>query len=166
MTSKKHRWLQENFLKPTSKTIRKKETTKHYLNKAWEHIDEHSYRDCLMECRRALENLSNDLWVRASKKYVFQVSYKVRAPFLPPDLMSIVNSLRSELTKLKVSDFDSSIEILIWLSGIETKNNQIWNYLNKGTHEESERDDFDSVIVKEVLENLVQLETELHQKKK
>ena len=119
-----------------------------------------------MECRRALENLSNDLWVRASKKYVFQVSYKVRAPFLPPDLMSIVNSLRSELTKLKVSDFDSSIEILIWLSGIETKNNQIWNYLNKGTHEESERDDFDSVIVKEVLENLVQLETELHQKKK
>lgn len=154
------------FLKSTSKTIRKKETTKHYLNKASEHIDEHSYRDCLMECRRALENLSNDLWVRASKKYVFQVSYKVRAPFLPPDLMGIVNSLRSELTKLKVSDFDSSIEILSWLSGIETKNNQIWNYLNKGTHEESERDDFDSVIVKEVLENLVLLETELHQKKK
>jgi len=154
------------FLKPTSKTIRKKETTKHYLNKASEHIDEHSYRDCLMECRRALENLSNDLWYRASKKYVFQVSYKVRAPLLPPDLMGIVNSLKKELTALKVSDFDTSLNILAWLAGLETKNNQIWNYLNKGTHEESERDDFDSIIVKEVLDNLILLETELHQKKK
>jgi ABC-type Mn2+/Zn2+ transport system ATPase subunit len=154
------------FLKPTSKTIRKKETTKHYLNKASEHIDEHSYRDCLMECRRGLENLSNDLWNRASKKYVFQVSYKVRAPFLPPDLMGIVNSLKKELTALKVSDFDTSLNILSWLAGLETKNNQIWNYLNKGTHEESERDDFDPIIVKEVLDNLILLETELHQKKK
>lgn len=154
------------FLKPTSKTIRKKETTKHYLNKASEHIDEHSYRDCLMECRRALENLSNDLWYRASKKYVFQVSYKVRAPFLPPDLMGIVNSLKKELTALKVSDFDTSLNILAWLAGLETKNNQIWNYLNKGTHEESERDDFDPIIVKEVLDNLILLETESHQKKK
>jgi len=154
------------FLKPTSKTIRKKETTKHYLNKASEHIDEHSYRDCLMECRRSLENLSNDLWNRASKKYVFQISYKVRAPLLPPDLMGIVNSLKKELTKLKVSDFDTSLNILTWLAGLETKNNQIWNYLNKGTHEESERDDFDPIIVKEVLDNLILLETELHQKKK
>lgn len=154
------------FLKPISKTIRKKETTKHYLNKASEYIDEHSYRDCLMECRRALENLSNDLWYRASKKYVFQVSYKVRAPFLPPDLMGIVNSLKKELTALKVSDFDNSLIVLTWLAGLETKNNQIWNYLNKGTHEESERDDFDSIIVKEVLDNLILLETELHQKKK
>lgn len=153
------------FLKPVSKTIRKKETTKHYLNKATEFIDESAYRDCLMECRRALENLSNELWKKASKKYVFQITYKVRAPLLPPDLMGIVNSLRKELNSLKVSDFDKSLNILTWLSGLETKNNQIWNYLNKGTHEESERDDFDSIIVKEVLDKLVLLETELHKNK-
>ncbi|QXP59023.1 AAA family ATPase [Olleya sp. HaHaR_3_96] len=154
------------FLKPVSKTIRKKETTKHYLNKASAHIEEHSHRDCLMECRRALENLSNDLWRRASKKYVFQISYKVRAPFLPPDLMGIVNSLRKELKALKVSDFEKSLNILSWFIGLETSNNQVWNYLNKGTHEESDRDDFDSLIVEEVLNNLIQLETELHQSKK
>ncbi len=153
------------FLKPISKTVRKKETTKHYLNKAFDHIEEHSYRDCLMECRRALENLSNDLWRRASKRYVFQVSYKVRAPFLPPDLMGIVTSLRKELNALKVSDFEESLKIITWFIGLETSNNQIWNYLNKGTHEESERDDFDSIIVQEVLDNLIQLESELHQKK-
>jgi chromosome segregation ATPase len=154
------------FLKPVSKTVRKKETTKHYLNKASAHIEEHSHRDCLMECRRALENLSNDLWRRASKKYVFQITYKVRAPFLPPDLMGIVTSLRKELKALKVSDFEESLNILTWFISLETSNNQVWNYLNKGTHEESDRDDFDSLIVEEVLNNLIQLETELHQSKK
>jgi energy-coupling factor transporter ATP-binding protein EcfA2 len=152
------------FLKPISKTVRKKETTKHYLNKASAHIEEHSQRDCLMECRRALENLSNDLWRRASKKYVFQISYKVRAPFLSPDLMGIVSSLRKELTSLKVSDFEESLKILTWFIGLETSNNQVWNYLNKGTHEESDRDDFDALIVEEVLSKLIQLETELHNK--
>jgi DNA sulfur modification protein DndD len=154
------------FLKPTSKTLRKKESTKHYLQKASNHIDENSFRDCLMECRRALENLSNDLWSKASKKYNFQISYKVRTPNAPPDLMGIVNSLRKELNDLKVSDFDNSLNILSYLAGLETSNKQIWNYLNKGTHEESDRDDFDSKFVVEVLEKLIQLETELHQKKK
>lgn len=153
------------FLKPTSKTVRKKETTKHYINKASAHIEENSYRDCLMECRRALENLSNALWNKASKKYNFQISYKVRTPNAPPDLMGIVNSLKKELTALKVTDFENSLKILTWLAGLETTNNQIWNYLNKGTHEEPDRDDFDSKIVEEVLESLIQLEAELHQKK-
>lgn len=154
------------FLKPTSKTVRKKETTKHYLNKASSHFEENSFRDCLMECRRALENLSNELWNKAGKKYNIQISYKVRTPNAPPDLMGIINSLRKELNDLKVSDFDNSLNILSYLSGLETTNKQIWNYLNKGTHEESDRDDFDSKIVTEVLENITQLETELHQKKK
>jgi energy-coupling factor transporter ATP-binding protein EcfA2 len=152
------------FLKPSSKTVRKKETTKHYLNKATAHIEEHSQRDCLMECRRALENLSNDLWRRASKKYVFQISYKVRAPFLPPDLMGIVTSLRKELSSLKVSDFEESLKILTWFIGLETSNNQVWNYLNKGTHEELDRDDFDVLIVEEMLSKLIQLEIQLHNK--
>lgn len=152
------------FLKPSSKTVQKKETTRHYLNKASSHIGENAYRDCLMECRRALENLSNALWNRASKKYNFQISYKVRTPNAPPDLMGIVNSLKKELTTLKVTDFDNSINILTWLAGLETRNNQIWNYLNKGTHEESDRDDFDSKIVEEVLNKLIQLETEVLRK--
>ncbi len=152
------------FLKPTSKTVHKKETTRHYLNKASAHIEENAYRDCLMECRRALENLSNTLWKKASKKFNFQISYKVRTPNAPPDLMGIVNSLKKELTALKVSDFDNSLNILSWLAGLETANKQIWNYLNKGTHEESDRDDFDSKIVEEVLNNLIQLETEVIRK--
>jgi energy-coupling factor transporter ATP-binding protein EcfA2 len=152
------------FLKPSLKTVQKKETTRHYLNKASSHLGENAYRDCLMECRRALENLSNALWNRASKKYNFQISYKVRTPNAPPDLMGIVNSLKKELTTLKVTDFDNSINILTWLAGLETRNNQIWNYLNKGTHEESDRDDFDSKIVEEVLNNLIQLETEVLRK--
>lgn len=117
-----------------------------------------------MECRRALENLSNSLWKKASNKYNFQISYKVRTPNAPPDLMGIVNSLKKELTSLKVPVFDNCLQILTWFAGLETSNNQIWNYLNKGTHEESDRDDFDLKIVEEVLDKLCQLEIELFKK--
>jgi hypothetical protein len=75
-----------------------------------------------------------------------------------------ISGRTGELTALKVFDFDTSLCILSWFAGLETKNNQVWNYLNKGTHEESERDDFDSIIVMEVLDNLILLETELHKK--
>jgi len=153
------------FLKPTSKTVRKKETTKHYLNKASAHIEEHSYRDCLMECRRALENLSNEFWKNVSKKYNIQVSATIRMPGTQPDLMGIVSSLRKTVGKHNDPSYKSCVEILAWFTGLETSNNQVWNYLNKGTHEESDRDDFDSLIVEEVLNNLIQLETELHNKK-
>jgi AAA15 family ATPase/GTPase len=153
------------FLKPTSKTIHKKETTKHYLNKASNHIEEHSNRDCLMECRRALENLSNEFWRSVSKKYNIQVSAKIRVPDAKPDLMGIVSSLRKTVGKHNDPSYKSCVDILAWFTGLETSNNQVWNYLNKGTHEESNRDDFDSLIVEEVLTNLIQLETELHKKK-
>ena len=78
--------------------------------------------------------------------------------------MGIVNSLKKELTSLKVPVFDNCLQILIWIAGLETSNNQIWNYLNKGTHEESDRDDFDSKIVEEVLDKLCQLEIEIFKK--
>ncbi len=148
------------FLKPKFKTIRKKETTKHYLSKASLHYEEHSYKDCLMECRRALENLIEQIW----RKYKIQVSVILRDPKSPPDLMNVVNSIIKNLKKQNPVEFKVYIEVLTWFSGVDSVNNQIWNYLNKGTHEESDRDDFDSKIVQEVLNNLIQLETELHQK--
>jgi len=149
------------FLKPTSKNVQKKETTRHYLNKASSLIAENAYRDCLMECRRALENLSYEFWKKVLKTYNIQVSVTIRIPGTPPDLMSIVSSLRKNVSKYNDPAFNSCVEILAWFTGLEATNNQIWNYLNKGTHEESERDDFDSKIVEEVLNNLILLETKV-----
>jgi len=153
------------FLKPVSKTVHKKEITKHYLNKASKHFEEHSHRDCLMECRRALENLSNEFWRKVSKKYNIQVSTTIRIPGAQPDLMGIVSSLRKKVQKHNDPLFQGCVDILTWFTGLETFSTQIWNYLNKGTHEELDRDDFDSIIVEEVLKNLIQLETELHKQK-
>src|SRR5690606_26966071 len=149
------------FLKPTSKTVRKKETTKNYLNKATLYFEEHSYKSCLRECRSALENLIEQIW----RKHKIQVSVILRDPKSPPDLMNVVNSILKNLKRQNPTEFKVYIEVLTWFSGIDSVNNQIWNYLNKSAHEESDRDDFDSLIVQEVLENLIQLETELHQKK-
>jgi DNA repair exonuclease SbcCD ATPase subunit len=149
------------FLKQKIKTIRKKETTKNYLSKALLHYEEYSYKDCLMECRRALENLIEKIW----RKYKIQVSVILRDPKSPPDLMNIVNSIIKNLKKQNPVEFKVYIEVLTWFSGVDSVNNQIWNYLNKGTHEELDRDDFDSLIVEEVLNNVIQLETELHKQK-
>ncbi len=149
------------FLKQKIKTIRKKETTKNYLSKASLHYEEYSYKDCLMECRRALENLIEKIW----RKYKIQVSVILRDPKSPPDLMNILNSIIKNLKKQNPVEFKVYIEVLTWFSGVDSVNNQIWNYLNKGTHEELDRDDFDSLIVEEVLNNLIQLETELHKQK-
>jgi hypothetical protein len=149
------------FLKPTSKTVQKKETTRHYLYKASSLITENAYRDCLMECRRALENLIYEFWRKVLKTYTVQVSVTIRIPGKPPDLMSVVSSLRKNVNKYNNAAFNSCVDILAWFTGLETTNNQIWNYLNKGTHEESDRDDFDSKIVEEVLNKLLLLETEV-----
>lgn len=154
------------FLKPTTKTVRKKETTKHYLNKASSLIEENSYRDCLMECRRALEKLSTSLWNKVSKKHNILLSVELRSPKRPPDLMNIVSSLRKSLEKNNPTDFKVYTDILSWLEGLNSVNNRIWDMLNKGTHEETDLDDFDPKIVEKVLNNLIQFETELHKNKK
>ncbi|EFU43873.1 hypothetical protein PVOR_01640 [Paenibacillus vortex V453] len=52
------------------------------------------------------------------------------------------------------------IEIYDYLIGLETTNNTAWNYLNKGTHEEEEMYEFDSLIVKNIFENLESLDNE------
>jgi energy-coupling factor transporter ATP-binding protein EcfA2 len=152
------------FLKPTTKTVRKKETTKHYLNKASTLFEENSFRDCLMECRRALENLSISLWNKASKKHNIILSVELRSPKRPPDLMNIVASLRKSLVKHNPTEFKVYTDILSWLEGLNSVNNRIWDMLNKGTHEETDRDDFDPKIVEKVLNSLIQLETEVLRK--
>jgi len=37
-------------------------------------------------------------------------------------------------------------------------NNLVWTYLNKGTHEEAERDDFDGELVETVVQTLEELD--------
>ncbi|KAB2553528.1 hypothetical protein D3P02_00895 [Escherichia coli] len=37
-------------------------------------------------------------------------------------------------------------------------NNLVWTYLNKGTHEEADRDDFDGELVESVVQTLEELD--------
>jgi hypothetical protein len=56
--------------------------------------------------------------------------------------------------------FDRIIEIYDFLMGLETKHKMVWNYLNKGTHEESDLDEFDPILVREIFSKLEQLDNE------
>lgn len=56
--------------------------------------------------------------------------------------------------------FDRIIETYDYLTGLETTNNTAWNYLNKGTHEEEELYEFDSLLVKKIYEYIEILDNE------
>ena len=68
-----------------------------------------------------------------------------RINFIPPDLMSIVHGIRNTLKKHNQAGlFDNIISVLNCLMGLETRNNVVWHYLNKGTHDEPDKAEFDS----------------------
>lgn len=135
-----------------------------YLVRAQKYFSENNNADTLFECRRALENLINILWRKLEiNKQVIKV--KKLGPTRDIELLSLTSSVRKGLEDLKLEEDISIIKLLAWFEGLDVKYKTIWNYLNGGTHEEEEREDFDPVIVGGVLDNTISLDTLLKPKK-
>lgn len=154
-----------NFLSPSEERrirVNFEQPTLNYLEKAKVALSKDEKRECLRNCRTALENITATLWKKLDKKYNTQIAVKLRTLSGPPDLMSIVNGLRKFLEKT-VNDlkFKRIIDILCYISGLEKTHHTIWNYLNKGTHEESEKKEFDKGIVQQLLNELINLDSEV-----
>lgn len=153
------------FLPPEKRIIRTDNiSTSHYLTNAKTFLERSQKRDCLRYCRSALENINSVLWKRLGRTYNAQISVQIRQPKGLPDTMSTAQGLSKFIKDLKKKEgnvkFDRIIEIYDYLIGLETTNNTAWNYLNKGTHEEEEMYEFDSLIVKKIFENLESLDNE------
>jgi recombinational DNA repair ATPase RecF len=129
-----------------------------YLLKAKKHYDNGNDKEALYNCRCTLENNANRLWKKISKKYKTDLLVVMRAPSVPPDLMSLVQSLNSCIKKNDIKDFSQANDIFDFLIGLKSKYAIAWEYLNKGTHEEEGGDDFDHSIVNDILTNLTQLD--------
>ena len=75
-----------------------------------------------------------------------------------PDLMSLATGLHQFLGKNDVTIFQEALPYLAAILGQKDKNKVEWNYLNKGTHEEDQMEEFDATVVRQMLETLIKLD--------
>jgi len=143
---------------------------RHYLSQAETNLKKGFKRNCLVECRHALEELAPKLWKNIAKENSLNsaVSVQLRQPNGIPELASVVDGLISCIKKfesLKIDKFTSHKEILEKIKNAANKNPIFWNLLNKGTHEEERNEEFDQNSISELLENLLKLEELLKPKR-
>lgn len=149
------------FKAPEDRRFQIEHTSMNYLKRAKESLDLGEKKECLSWCRKSLENISHHLWDKLDKKYQATISVKKRNSKAPIELMSLVSSLRSFLSRTDPTRFHTVIEVFEYLEGLETRHKNVWSYLNKGVHEEIDQSEFDVLIVKEILEKMVTLDSEV-----
>lgn len=151
------------FNKRTRKRIEPSENSFNYLKKAEENFLDSNKRDCLAYIRRALENMSDLIWRKLINfekgKYNIEIIVPLRHPSRKPDLMNVIAGLRKFLASIQNPNLIAIKEHFEWFEGLKTTKPVIWEYLNKGTHDETDREDFDNTIVKQILDRAVALET-------
>jgi DNA sulfur modification protein DndD len=114
----------------------------------------------LGKSRQALESLTKGkVWRYISKHGDGNLSIKMRSATAPIELRNLTEQLRKQLSK---SDFSADnkdavlnpIEALLGVCG----DSREWVYLNKGTHEEADRAEFDRQTVNQIITALEQLD--------
>jgi len=140
-------------------------TPRNYIVSAEEHLAKGNIRYALADSRRALESLTNRIWTFLSKREKGAVSIVMRRPKMPPELRNLAEQLRKKLNDKTFSHAkkDGLIEGLDLLLGIQG-NSKEWGCLNKGTHDEQDRGEFDRITVRTIVEALQQLDAILSAK--
>jgi hypothetical protein len=134
---------------------------RHYLVRAQERLSDGDHRQCLASCRQSLENLTVRIWNALGNKSqeLGQLSLGLRSPTSRPELRSLTleleksirrgreqGKLNSEVWKKRHEGLEEIVQI--------PENTLAWQHLNKGTHDEEDREDFEARIVRKVLSAL------------
>lgn len=138
---------------------------KNYVLAAIEFHKQAEYRDSLMYSRRALEHLCEKAWFHYAKncdKADSLISVSRRHPNAPWDLRNLAENLKAKMNRSKAeipnkNEIVGAFGTLLGVSGQDPH----WLYLNKGTHEESDREEFDPVVVGSIVSSLGQLDDAL-----
>lgn len=72
--------------------------------------------------------------------------------------MAIATGLRKFISKATVTEKKEILPLLDEMIGNDKKYPLEWTYLNKGTHEESRKEEFDRTSVKSILSLLAQMD--------
>jgi hypothetical protein len=87
------------------------------------------------------------------------LSLKLRSASSPIELRGLTEQLRSKINKADFTDLNKAgvfdpIDLLLNRNGESRE----WRYLNKGTHEENERGEFDRQTVELIITSLEQID--------
>ncbi|OCH03517.1 hypothetical protein A6E11_00995 [Aliivibrio fischeri] len=136
-----------------------------YVLAATNYLASAEYRNALASSRRALELLSEKAWHHYGKhcdKRDDMISVSKRAPHLPHDLRALAENLKAKISRSK-AEIPNKLEIVGAFESLLGVNGQDphWLYLNKGTHEEADRDEFEHGTVETIVLSLNALDKAL-----
>lgn len=136
--------------------VRGDESSQNYLVNARSALDRGNARDALGSARQALELLTGKIWKWLGKCNQGMLTVKLAGAGTEPQLRHLCESIRARLreaTTFAHPDKTPITDALGVILGIPEPS-LVWLYLNKGTHEEANRDDFNPVVVESVVQTL------------
>lgn len=135
--------------------------SQNYLARARQAInDRFDPRDALSYARKSLEMVTHKAWKWLESHRVGSISVQIEGPGKEPQLRTLCTALRRKLVDTRTFTHDSKeplLENLNTILGIP-EDNLVWTLLNKGAHEEPDRDDFDTQHVQTVLRVLGEID--------
>lgn len=134
---------------------------RHYLVRARERLNDGDHRQCLASCRQSLENLTARIWKALANKSheLGQLSLDLRSPTSRPELRNLTLKIEKSIQRGREQ---GKLNSEIWVRRHEglkeileiPENHLAWQYLNKGTHDEEDREDFEMQVVRQVVSAL------------
>ncbi|MBI5277352.1 MAG: AAA family ATPase [Burkholderiales bacterium] len=135
--------------------------SQNYLERARQALEERfDPRDALSYARKSLEMLTDKAWKWLESHRVGNLSVQIEGPGKEPQLRMLCDALRIKLRGAATFAHPSKQPLLDNLNTILgiPEQNLVWTLLNKGTHEEPDRDDFDIHHVQTVLRVLGEID--------
>jgi hypothetical protein len=136
---------------------------RNYILAATNHIGRNEVREALSKSRQALEALTKGkVWKYVHRHGDGNLSIKLSSSNEPIGLRQLTEQLRSRIGKDEFTDPNKGavygpIDTLLGSNG----NSREWRYLNKGTHDEIDRAEFDRGSVATIVNALIALDDAL-----
>lgn len=136
--------------------VRGNEITFNYLEQARAALDVGNWRNALSASRQALEMITEKIWKWLGKNDLGLITVPLAGRGGEPMLRNLCEALKKRLDGAKTfvhQDKPAVVQGLGDVIGVPVQSN-VWTYLNKGVHEEADRDDYDPNLVRTIVENL------------
>lgn len=133
---------------------------RNYVAKARASRDNLDHREALAACRQGLEMLSEKVWRWLGSHELGVLNLQLAGVDAEPGLRNLCEALRKRLDDAAHFTHANKPALLAAygrILGIPAAN-LVWTYLNKGTHEEANRDDFDADLVECVVRTLEEVD--------
>lgn len=134
--------------------------SKNYVVKARTSKDALDHRESLASCRQGLEMLSEKVWRWLVSHDLGVLNLQLAGVGAEPGLRNLCEALLKRLNDAATFNHANKAPLVAAygrILGIPVAN-LVWTYLNKGTHEEANRDDFDDALVESVVQTLEEID--------